>query len=678
MDCYSIRLQNGVLLIGGVHGVMCAIKQNVFQMNITSDLTDQVFARALTLLQAGKPAMAETVYSMVLEIDPDHIPAKEGLLIARIQLGNRQAAKDYLEHCWATVRTDAEPYRLLAMFEYSLGVAEQGRNQMGLARMHFRRALVLAPDFVDAWRHEGTAAAYDSDQHGAVSGLVRATILNPADASALHTLGAIHLTLGALREAAACFARALSITDSADGRVGLGRALLAAGDAPAALVQFEHAVDLAPDQRNGWLGVMQALRAMGRHDAAAERLAAMVERFAAQPDDLFYACTEYLDMGDATRALDTYRAVVSAASDPARFPGVGPRILRRRRASELCAEKGWPYHRVQPPHRASFIDGTGARHDIEFPEIFLARVDQADIVTSTWAATCGDTLLVDGLLHFDPDKLLLLPEFPWTSPNGFVLADLEAPGATITEEAILLGGVANWAHLVQEWLSRLTVLERFPDLDHLPILVMPNLMRSVRELIGLLGIDTARLVPLPEARVIRAERLWIPSLTHRHKHASPLHIDFLRRRLAPHIAEGMRRPRRRLYMSRRTAAWRTLVNEREVLEALAPLGVEVVVPEEHSMAEQIAMFASAELVIGPLGGSSAAILFAPPGTGFVELTHSQLTIPQYAMLTATLHQRYRRIVGRTLANRGPTTYDFDFSVPPEDVVTACRALLAGR
>jgi len=35
------------------------------------------------------------------------------------------------------------------------------------------------------------------------------------------------------------------------------------------------------------------------------------------------------------------------------------------------------------------------------------------------------------------------------------------------------------------------------------------------------------------------------------------------------------------------------------------------------------------------------------------------------------------VVGRTLENRGTITYDFDFSVPPEAVVAACRAVLDG-
>ncbi|WP_448188793.1 glycosyltransferase 61 family protein [Azospirillum sp. sgz301742] len=637
--------------------------------NFLEGLAAQTFARALALHKAGEPEKAEVIYRMVLEIDPEHEEATEALLIARMQRGELAAIVEYRTFVSENPRRDAALYLMLGTFEMILG-------QVGLARLSFRRAIVLAPESAEAWMREGRAAMLDGMLRAeAVRCLLRAAHLTPDDASVLRDLGDIQLKTGLVEPALKHFGQALAVGNTAETRASIGRSLLAFGDAASALMHFDEAVRLDPDQRDSLLGGAQALLAMGRRDEAAARLNSLVGRFAGRAADLTEISSHLLDAGHPEDALRAYRA--GMADNPKRSPNAEPAVLRRRPAAELCAERSWPYHRVQAAHRAHLIDDIGQHHNVTFPEIFLARVDDARISTSTWAVACGDTLLLDGLLHYDPDRLIRHPEFPCNSPTGKILADLEPPSATVEPEAILIGGVANWAHLVQEWLSRLTVLERFPELDRLPLLVSPHMMRSVRELMGLLGVDPSRIVTLPDVPVVRAERLWIPSLTHRHKYASPLHIDFLRRKLAPLIEEGMRRPRRRLYLSRRTATYRAIVNEREVLDALAPLGVEEVVPEDYSMAEQVALFASAELIVGPLGGGSAAILFAPPGAAFVELTHAQLAIPQYGMLTATLHQRYRRVIGRTLENRGTITFDFDFSVPPGAVAAACREMLDG-
>ncbi|PWC55541.1 glycosyltransferase family 61 protein [Azospirillum sp. TSO22-1] len=628
-------------------------------------LIDQTFARALAYYKAGDAATAEGVFRTVLDIAPDHAEAAEWLLLTRLDQGDLEAGKDYRAWLATNPSDSAGPYLLL-------GYVAEMTAQTGLARFDYRRAAVLEPYNAVVWLRAGRAAAADNAVPEGVALMIRATLIDPTDAAAWRALGDVHMKPGAEEAALHYFLQALALADTADLRACAGRALLTLGDMAGALHHFEVAIRQDPDRRDGWLGSVQALVALERADEAAERLAGAAARFQGRGEDLREIAFRFLDIGRRDEAARAYAAAM--AGDPNRPKGAEPRILRRRRAADLCAERGWPYTEVQPERAVTCVDDTGRRHDVVFPEVFLARVDGARIVTATWAVTCGDTVLLDGLLHYDPDSLGG-PEFPKQSRSGDVLSDLPPPAARIEGEAILIGGVANWSHLVQEWLSRLTVLERFPELDRLPLLVTPHMMRSVRDLMALLGVDPARIVTLPDVPVIEADRLWIPSLTHRHKFASPLHIDFLRRRLAPRIAEGMRRSRRRLFMLRRSANYRTLVNEQELLDALAPLGVEAVAPEDYSMAEQIALFASAELVVGALGGGTAAILFCPPGAAFVELTHRQFTIAQYGVLTATLHQRYRRVVGPTLENRGSTTYDFDFSVRPEEVVAACRSVL---
>ena len=82
---------------------------------------------------------------------------------------------------------------------------------------------------------------------------------------------------------------------------------------------------------------------------------------------------------------------------------------------------------------------------------------------------------------------------------------------------------------------------------------------------------------------------------------------------------------KRLFISRRKAATRGLVNEDLLLKKLEKLGVEPFIAEDYSPAEQIAAFAGAELVIGPHGAGMTNIMFASPDCHAIELTQRQYT-----------------------------------------------------
>jgi capsular polysaccharide biosynthesis protein len=71
---------------------------------------------------------------------------------------------------------------------------------------------------------------------------------------------------------------------------------------------------------------------------------------------------------------------------------------------------------------------------------------------------------------------------------------------------------------------------------------------------------------------------------------------------------------RRLYVSRRDAQSRRVVNEEEVTGLLSRHGFDVVQPERLSLSEQAALFARAAVVVGPHGAGHANILFARSAT----------------------------------------------------------------
>jgi capsular polysaccharide biosynthesis protein len=75
----------------------------------------------------------------------------------------------------------------------------------------------------------------------------------------------------------------------------------------------------------------------------------------------------------------------------------------------------------------------------------------------------------------------------------------------------------------------------------------------------------------------------------------------------------------RIYISRNDAQERRVDNEQDVMGLLGAYGFRLVRLSELSLAEQIALFRSAEAVVGPHGAGLVSTLYCRPGTKVIEL-----------------------------------------------------------
>ena len=121
-----------------------------------------------------------------------------------------------------------------------------------------------------------------------------------------------------------------------------------------------------------------------------------------------------------------------------------------------------------------------------------------------------------------------------------------------------------------------------------------------RETLAAVGIDEASIIEVDRDHpfLIRARELVVPSDV---PLISPAWVAaFVRTEF---LNGATRRGNRRLYVSRRTAAVRHVVNEDEVREVLATFKFEEITAEQMSVPEQAETFASASFVVGPhVGG----------------------------------------------------------------------------
>jgi capsular polysaccharide biosynthesis protein len=96
---------------------------------------------------------------------------------------------------------------------------------------------------------------------------------------------------------------------------------------------------------------------------------------------------------------------------------------------------------------------------------------------------------------------------------------------------------------------------------------------------------------------------------------------------------------RRLFVSRRGARSRRLVNEDEVVAALGP-DFERVVAESLSVSEQASLFSAAEVVVAPHGAGLTNLLFCTRPARVVELVHEDEPPVVFRHLAELLGHRY--------------------------------------
>ena len=199
-----------------------------------------------------------------------------------------------------------------AVARHFLGVAcfQQGRRDEGFE--HVRRALELAPSYVDAWSNLGNLHKETGRTDAAEAAYQKALALDEGHFEAWNNLGIVLRATGRAAEAVAALRRAVECSPgSAKAYFNLANALRDCGDARGSIDAYRNACLFDPAHAQAHRRLGQMLYAIGAHVDAAEVFRGWLE---ADPDNpvashMLAACT-----GEAVpdRASDAY---VSATFD---------------------------------------------------------------------------------------------------------------------------------------------------------------------------------------------------------------------------------------------------------------------------------------------------------------------------------------------------------------------------
>ena len=302
------------------------------------------------------------------------------------------------------------------------------------------------------------------------------------------------------------------------------------------------------------------------------------------------------------------------AADPPRSPGVIQRMvnlgLRTPEDPEVFNAAGGP----SAPDWARSAGG-GLRYPVDLarvrdvhyapeygaaidPEgrVFRATVNGATYVTPTLEALPGVTRAGDVSWFAPPDDVA-----HWGSASIFVP----------------WGARFNYGHFLLDALPGLTLLADQGLLQRFPA-ISPRLEPWQRELLDLLLTPGETLEEVDDPLVWVDDLLFCSTMDHfLHQPNAP--INRVRQRILAALPAAPAAANRRVYLSRRSQGKRRMVNEAALEAALQDRGFLIAEPERLSVADQIELFRSAEVVVAATGAALANVLFMQPAAKLFEI-----------------------------------------------------------
>jgi capsular polysaccharide biosynthesis protein len=225
---------------------------------------------------------------------------------------------------------------------------------------------------------------------------------------------------------------------------------------------------------------------------------------------------------------------------------------------------------------------------------------------------------------------------------------------------------------VADILPRLFALDVLP-LDDIRILVNAPLNAWQQESLELLGFETDQFVPIGEGYV-RPEILYLPSFL-----GEPSPHPMACRWLREHLLAAGEPPRRgtHLYVTRRLARRRRLVNEGQIEPLLRDRGFEVVEAERLTFSDQVRLFAQAGVIAGPHGAGLTNAMFAPASCRILELFQPTYVLPSTYKIATCVGQDYWFLVGEAAPGGGADSANTtDIRIDPEKFEACLDAMLA--
>jgi capsular polysaccharide biosynthesis protein len=247
------------------------------------------------------------------------------------------------------------------------------------------------------------------------------------------------------------------------------------------------------------------------------------------------------------------------------------------------------------------------------------------------------------------------------------------PRPLVTGECCFLGGFSGdvrfFGHFIFEFLYRLAAFDMCGLLGRFPVVVFDDVPEPWLSYVELYGVPRDRIVRVPQYPSPRFESVWVtscPNFTASDGFRYAFWEDGIRavRAQLVHKAATPGSPGlKRVFLGRRDAPHRKLVNEAEVWRILEPLGFAYPDFVGKSAAEQIRAVAAAEIIVSVTGSGGSMTQFAPKDCAILDIVGSNIVGGLGSKgFAAVIGQMYTRVPSMAVAREGGLAIDSDIEV----------------
>jgi capsular polysaccharide biosynthesis protein/SAM-dependent methyltransferase len=270
------------------------------------------------------------------------------------------------------------------------------------------------------------------------------------------------------------------------------------------------------------------------------------------------------------------------------------------------------------------------------------------------------------------------------SSNHEIFGRLTLPQPTFLRGSCLLlttpEASNNYSHWLFDLLPRLYYIQSsglsIKSFDHYLVnSLQPNYQAETLEACG---VPLDKVILIGRHQSFRCEEAVVTTMRGCHWQYSlnPMEIEWVSRHLFDPKAKLPPKSPRRIWLSRRNASFRRLLNEDLLSQLLAAYSLIPLNPDQYSVAQQAAIFQNAELVVGAHSSSMCNLMFCKPGTPVLEILspyHHDISFWTVASLSGLKY--YFLQCDTDLSVRNPIATRFiDFAVSSDSLQSALELI----
>ncbi len=170
-----------------------------------------------------------------------------------------------------------------------------------------------------------------------------------------------------------------------------------------------------------------------------------------------------------------------------------------------------------------------------------------------------------------------------------------------------------------------------------------------KETIEALGISSNKIIESQFCPHIKAQKLLVPSLSNsqgKNLRVPQWGCAFLKSLFLPaETREKSSSKAERIYISRKKASNRRIVNEQEVINLLEKLGFKTITLESISVAQQASLLAHSQVIVATHGAGLTNLVFCHPRTKVIEIFHPEYVMNYYWLLSNICGLEHYHLIG---------------------------------